>query len=196
MAAQWGYGIPPGWAEMLSIGINPDLDLSTHERLLLFGHDDPWTEDQPLPEDSNGDPLPADGCYGEADRTLSGGLPEPDFTVAYSNSHALARADRRVSAAEEAWRDCMTRAGYEYESSTAPHGRTDWRPGEETTAALIDVDCKVETNLVGVWMWVETRYQQRYIEANWDALQRVKQWRDAVYENAAQLLAETGNPAD
>lgn len=193
IAAEWGYGVPPDWGNVWPHGTGQSgRDLTEAERFLLVGRTEPAYMDRALPEDEHGDRLPENGCFGEADRTLSGGLPDPDFTVTNNDSHAVAGDDRRVRAATEAWSDCMRRHGFDYESVGQPQDRQWPEPAgdEEITTALADVDCKVETNLVGIWVGVESEIQERFIRDNWAELQQLRRWLDTVYRNSEQVLAD------
>jgi hypothetical protein len=193
IAAEWGYGVPPHWGEVWPYGVGESgRDLTEAEWFLYVGRSQPEYANRALPEDQNGDPLPEDGCQGEADRTISGGLPDPDLAVTNNDSHAVAYRDERVEAAEEAWSDCMRARGFDYDSVSEPGDRQWPEPaGEaEIATALADVDCKVETNLVGVWVGVESEYQERFIRDNWDALQELKHWLETVYRNSEQVLAD------
>jgi hypothetical protein len=193
IAAEWGYGVPPDWGNVWPHGVgNTGRDLTDTERFLLVGRTDPANADRALPEDQHGDPLPEDGCQGEADRTLSGGLASPDWSVANNDSYAAASGDERVEAAEEAWSDCMRGRGYEYDSLREAADRAWPEPAgpEEIATALAEVDCKVETNLVGIRVGVETEFQQRFISDHLAELQVLKRWLETVYRNSEQVLTD------
>ncbi|GAA4523300.1 hypothetical protein GCM10023192_00700 [Amycolatopsis samaneae] len=96
--------------------------------------------------------------------------------------------DSRVTEAVSKWSACMTRAGYPYQRPIDPLIDPKWqRPistqkGEgppatpaEIAAATTDIGCKLDTNLVGVAVAVQSAYDRRYIAAHADALSRFKE---------------------
>lgn len=177
-------------AELAAAG--PDaFDRTDDEWFLLVGRSEARFADRPLPVDGNGDQLPDDGCQGEAVRTLSGGL-SPDWQSRNDDSGPRAAADPRVRAAEAAWSERMAAAGYDYQSIWEPNDQ-DWPEPpnrKEIATAIADVDCKIETNLVGVWVGVMAEYQEQYIQQNWTELQELKRWLETVNRNSARVLAE------
>jgi hypothetical protein len=198
VAATWGFHAPPDWGVVRPSEPRRDGPDDDDYHFLLEG----WTRaafaDRELPEDRNGDRLPEDGCLGEAERTLSGGLPDPDFTVTNNDSQPRAWEDARVQVVHAAWSDCMRGKGYRYDSRSELSERQwpDPVSEEEIATAVADVECKVETNLVGVLVGVTSEYQREFIEDNWAALQPLRQWLEAVSENSARVLSDTGSADD
>jgi hypothetical protein len=179
----WWSGAPRGW------------DPNDEEHFLYLGRYAAEFADHALPRDVNGDPLREDGCGGEASWILSdgqSGLEGPNWKALNSDAGPRAATDARVLAAEAAWSECMRRDGFDYRSVWEPLEREWPTPPsrEEIATAVADVSCKIETNLIGVWVAVESEYQEQHIQQRWDELQELKRWLDAVYRNSARVLAE------
>jgi hypothetical protein len=193
MAASWGYRTPPDWGTVRPTDVS-EAKLAEVERLLRHGLREPEFAAPPLGDDLNGDPLPEGGCEGEATRTLSEGLPDPDFRITNNDSQERAWGDERVRTAEAAWSDCMRQSGYDYESIWEPGERIDYQTDEPTATEIADavanVACKIETNLVGVLVGVTSELEEAFIQENWAELQQLKLWLDTVYRNSEQVLAE------
>ncbi|MGH8826651.1 MAG: hypothetical protein ACRDVZ_03415, partial [Jiangellaceae bacterium] len=187
--SQDAYNLPP-----VPEKIDPDKDdvgawnPSEVELLVVKG---PEAGSANVPDDTQGNPLPDGGCGGEATAALGGfsedfGLPD-GLT---GESYERAESDSRVKAAVDEWAACMDRAGYEYESIWEPNN-ADWPDPagpEEIAVATADVACKAETNLAGIWLAVETAYQNQLIEENAEKLAELKAWRDNYLHNAAEAL--------
>lgn len=95
-----------------------------------------------------------------------GGLPN-------ANPH-MAGSDSRFVAAQDEWAACMKAQGFDLASvqdalSTWDPARTAASPTEVATA-VADIDCKLETNFIGIALAVQTAYDLRYIDANRPAL--------------------------
>jgi hypothetical protein len=88
----------------------------------------------------------------------------------------------------------MRQSGYDYESIWEPGERIDYQTDEPTATEIADavanVECKIETNLVGVLVGVTSELEEAFIQANWAELQQLKLWLDTVYRNSEQVLAE------
>lgn len=201
-AATRGYNAAPesgrqgfsSWEEMAEYRAQLDRWSPSEEELFLMrGHTYPAFAERPLPLDVNGDPLPEDGCSGEAQRTLTSGLGDKPWPSGVdSNERAI--NDSRVEAAMAAWSECMSARGYDYSSSSEPNNREWPEPptDEEIATAVADIECKLETNLVGIWFAVESAYQQQFIDAHAGELAELRHWLDTVQTNAARYLAGTG----
>lgn len=150
------------------------------------------------PIDAAGNPLPPDGCLGEANRLLDEGVPArpPSLDLGgdlSSEAYQRSEADSRVRAAVDQWSDCMADRGYRYRSIWEPNDR-DWPepPGpEEIAVAVADVACKEQVNLVGIWYAVESAYQQQILDSGTHAesLAEVGAFLAAQKENAARIVA-------
>lgn len=150
-----------------------------------------------LPRDANGEPLPEGGCSRWANLELTGGAPIPFSLIDQWGGEAsqAAEADSRVRAANDGWSRCMKARGYDYKSIWDPNDSFSMEPtstAKEIATAVADVECRQETNLVGIWMAVETAYQHRVISANEGQFHEVqsimKRWSDA----ARRVVAESG----
>ncbi len=157
---------------------------------------DPEREFEPLdmPAELVGADVPEGGCAAEAERVL-GTLPKAGVAAVNqisSESAARAEEDDQVQEAMRAWRTCMADKGYDYSNVWEPND-TDWPepPGEQEIAtAMADVDCKQETNLVGIWMGVEAAYQEALIEQNAEVLDELRDATDSMLRTAAEVLSE------
>lgn len=118
--------------------------------------------------------LPNGGCTAAAGRRLAGNVPPglriPDPQLAQDllqSSFTLSERDPRVQAVFHRWSACMAARGYRYQSPLQPPAdprfqrsdaaQTASLPEEQT--AVADVECKRQTNLVGVWFAVESAYE-------------------------------------
>jgi hypothetical protein len=118
-----------------------------------------------------------DGCAGQAGKELAAQVPPgadlglPDRLA--RESFERSRQDPRVAAATRRWATCMRGRGYSYatpsEAAADPRFRGPLSRAETATAAA-DVDCKRQTNLVGIWFTVESADQRTLIAANQPAL--------------------------
>ncbi|MEU0530946.1 hypothetical protein [Amycolatopsis tolypomycina] len=145
-----------------------------------------------LPPDTSG----SGGClstavvsapeYDRLDKELPGRL--------VGQSGERTQGDRRVVAAMGAWSACMAESGFSYKSPAEPR-RQKWpsppSPAELATA-VADVTCKARTNLPGVWLAVQTGYQQTLLEQNAPALKQLQDAWQAVLKNAEQIVATGG----
>ncbi|MEU7280950.1 hypothetical protein AB0A69_19515 [Streptomyces sp. NPDC045431] len=106
-----------------------------------------------------------------------------------------AEQDPQVVKAFAKWSDCMSEAGHDYDDPWAANNDPEWGKSETATdterrIATADVTCKVETNLAGVWLAVETAYQKRTLERNAKALAEVKKSNEDRMRRAADVLAK------
>jgi hypothetical protein len=197
-AAMRGYLAPAAPGDDPAADIGPRKgngpDPTPHILFLLSGKRRPeFADAATMPTDTSGRRLPDDGCQGEAERTLAGGPHAANLTVAetYANA-ALRRAenDNRQHAAVAAWSTCMQARGYRYSSIWEPNDANWPRPpgAEEIATAKADVDCKVQTNLAGIWLAVESAYQRREIERHSQELTALRRYLDNVVRNSARVV--------
>ena len=89
----------------------------------------------------------------------------------------LPTGDSRVESVVEAWSACMGERGFDYPDPVSAEFDPRWGGGtasvtpEQIATATADMDCKTETNLVGIELAVQSAYDQEYIESHWEALQ-------------------------
>ncbi|MDY0914973.1 hypothetical protein [Rathayibacter festucae] len=94
-------------------------------------------------------------------------------------------SDSRVEEVVEEWSACMKKRGFEYPDPVTAMIDQGWKPGvssvsaEQIATATADMDCKAETNLVGIELAVQSAYDQEYIESHREAL-----------ENMAEVIAD------
>ena len=87
-------------------------------------------------------------------------------------------SDSRIVEAEKSWSSCMADQGLDYASPVDAIGAnyiadTDAAKALARTVAVADVQCKIETNLIGVAVAVQTAYDQQYIDSHRDELNRL-----------------------
>lgn len=84
--------------------------------------------------------------------------------------------DSRVEAVVEAWSSCMSKRGFDYPDPVSAEFDPRWGAGasdvsaEQIATATADMDCKAETNLVGIELAVQSAYDQEYIDSHREAL--------------------------
>ncbi|MFD0418360.1 hypothetical protein [Streptomyces sp. NPDC127108] len=130
-----------------------------------------------------GQKLPAGGCRAEAERSLRKGAPSIDDED-YAAAVALdvgreVEKDSRVRSAFHSWSTCMRQKGFHYSNPMDP-GDSDRflrtaEPGrQEIRTAVADVECKRRTNVIGIWISVETVYQKIAIRVGGKKLHQVR----------------------
>jgi hypothetical protein len=93
--------------------------------------------------------------------------------------------DSRVDTVVGAWSTCMKKRGFDYPDPVSAEFDPRWGVGasdgsaEQIATATADMDCKAETNLVGIELAVQSAYDQEYIESHREAL-----------ENMAEVIAD------
>ncbi|SFW78032.1 hypothetical protein [Amycolatopsis australiensis] len=145
-----------------------------------------------LPPDTSG----SDGClstavvsapeYDKLDKELPGRLA--------GQASERTQGDSRVVAALSAWSACMADSGFSYRSPAEPR-RQKWPSppsAAEIATAVADVNCKARTNLAGIWLAVQTGYQQTLVEQNAPALKQLQDAWQGVLKNAEQIVAAGG----
>ncbi len=135
-----------------------------------------------------------EGCLQAADTELYGklgGNPNPDPVPGIAiQSAQWTQSDPRILAVERAWSACMARSGLTYKSPAQAQDRN-WPSTPtpaEIAAAVADVRCKTQTNLVNTWLTVEAAYQQALISQNLTALSQLQTTFGALLRRAVQLL--------
>jgi hypothetical protein len=116
-----------------------------------------------------------ESCYARVDSVSPGGTAAWPFSI-----NSLPEAgpqwrpdDSRYEAAVKRWSDCMAGLGFDYSTPIDAIGRNTVYGVDEATAravAAADVQCKIETNLVGVAVAVESAYEQIWIDEHRDEL--------------------------
>ncbi|WP_409470227.1 hypothetical protein [Streptomyces sp. HC307] len=106
-----------------------------------------------------------------------------------------AEQDPQVRKAFAKWSDCMSKAGHDYDDPWASNNDPEWGKSETATdserrVAAADAACKISTNLAGVWLAVETAYQERTLETNAEALAQAKKDNEDRIRRAAAVLGK------
>lgn len=198
LARDQGYQVGTGPGE---ISTTPE-KLNSDEILALTGHLDSLS--RPTKTD---DQIPLGGCAGEAGRAISGDT-ESEFLAITSqdpvtkidiNSFDQSSGDPKVKNVIAAWSACMKSQGFDYAGPLDP--ARDPLVTNETTAspkelalATADVDCKQKTQLVQVWLSVETGIEKKLIQSSLTELAAVRSANAAQLKRAAAVL--TGRPAN
>jgi hypothetical protein len=120
-------------------------------------------------------------------------FPGTEASSAPGSSPKSAAADHRYLEQVKKWSACMKQSGYEFnDPDTARQAAMNSRTGEpngsgsvaemngyptanEMAQAQTDMDCKIETNLIGYWLAVQTQYDNQWISDNRAALDDWKQ---------------------
>jgi hypothetical protein len=128
----------------------------------------------------NGHTVPAGGCRAEGLRLLEAGTSgnlaiDPRYLMGQSEIEAI--TDPRLRQAIARWSSCMKASGYDFsspfaaESATAGTRQQDGyfhtspTPLERRTA-VADAACRMKVNLTGIWVAVESAYQNKMIASN------------------------------
>jgi hypothetical protein len=185
-AARYGYQPPPAGAGN-SAGKNSAFNPSPDELAVWRGTVASGTQ-------IGGQAVSAGGCQGEVNGRMEAGAPQGDPNLAQNlsgQSFTKSKTDSRLVAAQAQWSSCMKQAGYDYHNSWEPNG-VNWSTrstAEQVATATADVACRIKTNLVGIWVAVDSAYQHQLVEKNAQQLNLVRQQLDAESRNAAKVLS-------
>ncbi|GAA5120855.1 hypothetical protein [Haloechinothrix salitolerans] len=149
----------------------------------------------------DGKPVPNGGCNGEAMRALGAELPEngppkaPLSRRLAGRAYEQALADPRLDPVVAEWRECMTAAGYDYDSPLDAGEDRAWyvKSGpskREIATALADVDCRARTNYVGMFYALDAAYQREAVAAHRAELRELREAAEVIDRNARRLLGE------
>jgi len=92
-------------------------------------------------------------------------------------------SDSRMVAATQKWSECMNSSGYQYASPVdawmayppvIPGSPTPAYEMDEQALAQADIQCKLQTNLVGIAVAVQSAYEQEYVDSHRDALAQMQ----------------------
>jgi hypothetical protein len=197
-AAERGYRLPaqPGGDETQRDEARRDSggDLPQHTLFILRGKRQAGFADAAtMPTDTNGKRLPDDGCAGEAERELAGGTRVGDVGLVDTLANETfdrSENDSRVRTALAAWSACMKERGYRFSTIWEPNDRN-WPTSvgsEEIATAKADVGCKLQTNVVGIWLAVEAAYQRRTIDKHPQQLAELQKYLHEAARNAARIM--------
>jgi hypothetical protein len=186
LAAEHGY-LHPIDLDPRTYAPVPEADLSAEEEIALYGDQELDGRDIPATLEAaqkmtgpelNGEHVPITGCAGEATLTINrpgDDWVDPTFIFQLENDASThADDDPRVVAITDDWAACMAEAGYEAEGPVTARddlGLAGDVSGEEAIAAAVrDVACKTETDLVARWSVVDAEYQREEIAEYADIL--------------------------
>ncbi|MGW1770754.1 hypothetical protein [Streptomyces sp. NPDC002104] len=202
-AARYGYTNP----EVDRVQKPPQKPMGPNEKLVLGGLEVDPSLPVPMNQEEaeksdvaattvGGQKVPAGGCRRESFLKLYAPSKDSvDIMVSQNfrfDGYARSQEDSRVRKVITSWSACMGKAGYTVDSPMGPPpGIDDSNFGSPQAIAIAkqDVQCKKETNLVGVWYTVETAYQKRLVEQNAETLDRAKKQLDERIKLAASLIA-------
>ncbi|MCF2529546.1 hypothetical protein [Yinghuangia soli] len=137
-----------------------------------------------------GKPVPEGGC----DKVRSDASSALGVDISPTLETVTPVEDPRLVAAESAWSKCMKQKGFDYPNPAEASRQEKWSDGpsepvgeEERATARADTQCKLATNLVGIFNAVAIAYEKRWIEANAPLLAEVRARRDDLLRRAAAL---------
>lgn len=134
-------------------------------------------------------------CLADARRTLAAGgalVDENFINLIAIEASERAEADPRVQEAFGDWSDCMKVGGFDYADPWEANDDSwsgDTASAREIAVAVADVECKLATNLIGIWMAVEAAYQDLEIEENAEALADHIAARERELDVAARIVS-------
>lgn len=149
----------------------------------------------------DGKPVPDGGCNGAAMRELGteppqGGPPKAPLSRRLAGrAYEQALADPRLDPAVAEWRDCMTAAGYDYDSPLDAGRDRAWyaEPGAskpEIATARADLDCRVRSNYAGMFYALDAAYQREAVAAHRAELRELREEAAEIDRNARRVLGE------
>ncbi|MEU8153519.1 hypothetical protein AB0B94_07635 [Micromonospora sp. NPDC048986] len=193
VAAQWGYATAP----RATPAVRPRRadDRNPALLLVLTGWPDgqvPANAERPSVKTASGADVPPGGCESEASRALVGEDEKYDTPEIVrqldANAYHQSSADDRVVAVQKSWSECMKKEGYDFPNPLDAADRsTNPSSASSIRTALTDIDCKNQTNLIGVSFAVEVAYQSGLIQQN---LERLKAVKDRL-ESEVQVAGKT-----
>ena len=151
----------------------------------------------------NGHAVPAGGCRGEGLRLLEAGTSgslaiDPRYLIAQSQVQAI--EDPRMVQTIARWSSCMKASGYSYNSPFAAESATAGAPQPdgyfhtsptalERRTASADATCRAKVNLTGIWVAVESAYQNQRIAGNRAKLDQARKVIRIWLRNARAAVA-------
>ncbi|MEV0639419.1 hypothetical protein AB0I77_31690 [Streptomyces sp. NPDC050619] len=185
-----GYGYHPA-ANTMPAAPPSTPPMSDAERNVFLGDTPRADGSGPEAKQYKGQNIPAHGCSGEAERKLGKGLevqlPESINDASFQQSMATPQ----VTAVFRSWSACMLKRGYTFGNPLEPlRSPLSAAPSAaEIHMAESDMACKQRTNLIGVWVAVESAVQKVLIEKNQEALAQVRAASRETLERSAKVIA-------
>ncbi|MFG3213815.1 hypothetical protein [Streptomyces tendae] len=150
----------------------------------------------------NGKTVPPGGCVGEASKAVRGDEPDSPMVEAAQrvsvNSFEESRTEPQVLGVIDRWSRCMNGLEFSYASPLDPPGvfiDNSTVTQLEKSTATADVKCKKETDLVDIWLRVETRIQQAKLASFGDSLSVLVKRHEKQVANARAILARPTAPS-
>lgn len=191
-AAASGYRVTPRL--LADSGKDSDGWNPTPEEFRVVAGKDQVTGESAAGQPIGGTAVVEGGCAAEAGRQLSAGGGERASNygeILQVQTYEMAERDSRVVAAWAKWSECMAESGYVYRSPWEPNNHG-WGPEptkEEIATAVADVACRRKVNLVGIWLAVESAYQQRAVDEFQQRLDQSRQGYEVQLRNASKVVA-------
>ena len=122
------------------------------------------------------DPV-VESCLAQVDLMAPGGNALKPFMISElpDGGPPVPASDSRFVAVEQEWSACMSQRGFDFVTpidAIQAHyaATTDSEKALAKSVAVADVQCKLDTNLVGVAVAVQSAYEQQYIDTHRAAL--------------------------
>ncbi len=168
---------------------------SAKEYQVTYGQNEDGTPLASSPLNLEGKPVPARGCARYPGVSVIEGTKfDPQFIgTLMSKAYAQAEAEPRISAVERAWSRCMTKRGYAFQNRIAAIEHFDFsKPPtrDQIETATADVECKYETNYLGIWMSVETSFEDEEIAAHQPEITEYQRVIELMRTNSQRILDE------
>lgn len=176
------YGYHPADGSLPSAPAATAQPMSGAERSVFLGNSSRY----------KGQRIPDHGCSGEAQRKLGQGLDERLPESIDDASFQQSMAAPQVTAVFQAWSACMAKSGYTFRDPLEPlRSKLSASPtASEIRTAESDLACKRTTNLIGVWVAVESAVQNALIEKNQEALAQTRATARDTLARSAKVVAE------
>ncbi|MDX6744442.1 hypothetical protein [Actinocorallia sp. A-T 12471] len=152
-----------------------------------------------------GKPVPADGCRGEAMRTLSKGSPSGSSSKESESDrenyllHLRAESSERSIAdpayldMQEKWRSCMRSKGYSFASRNKAADNPDWNTAKaspkEIRTATADAECMDQVDYLDIFLKLIVKNDEVLVEENGERLQEIKEMWQTRVRNANDLVS-------
>ncbi|MBX3086885.1 MAG: hypothetical protein KF742_00215 [Cryobacterium sp.] len=146
-----------------------------------------------------GKAIPQGGCFQAGKLQVEGSGIEllRLYEEISSQSWTSASQDSRVHSVFAAWSECMARAGYSYQSPWEANDDRRWGTATvsqlEIETAVADVNCKMQTNLAGIYSAVQSAYERRLIEEHAGELNSAVNSFQRAVERAEAILSANAN---
>lgn len=185
-ASKYGYGLPVDGSGAPEA---PGVEMSEAANRTFLGDSDPLLKVSEG-EKVGGKEIPKGGCAGEAKRKIGKGLDDSAAREINMASFKFSLDDEQVKSAIAAWSKCMGDSGHTFESPLQPFDElaADGVTPNELATAKADIQCKYRTNLLGIWVAVESEIQKAMIGKKEEVLQDARKETERSVKNASEAL--------